>query len=210
MPYLILDVYLYNIDKTLKEYKDVLGLNIFAMGDRLISKRFSKNDDTNLSTTVKHIELDVVITPELIISKDIALATKENRFAVKTRLKHNGDIKDFEVAILDLQGCAVLRQKLKGNIKDPKLVDTKGTAVVVLAKAPKEILNTGGKVVRAGAGLLDSAASFVWKKGLRQDSEVTIVDDTITKGSNVFSSGKDLLVKGECKVFYKGAVKAPE
>ena len=198
-----------DIDKTLQEYQDILGLNIFAMGDTLVKSRLTKNDDMNLSTQVKHVELDVEITPELIISKDVAMATANNRFAMNTSLKHNGDIKDFEIAILDIQGCAVVRQKLKGNIKSPKLVDTKGTAVVVLGQAPIQILNTGGKIVTAGAGLLDSAASFVWEKGLRQDSKVTLVKDTLTKGSNIFSSGKDMIVSGECKVFYTGAVQAP-
>lgn len=198
-----------DIDKDLKEIQDLLGLNIFAMGDRLMKKRFTASDDINLSTQVKQIELDFEITPDLIISKDIALSTKYSRFAIDTDLKHNGDIKDFEVAILDHQGCAILRQKLKGNIKEPELVDTKGTAVVVLGRAPKEILKTGGRIVNAGAGLIDSAASFVWKKGLRQESNVTLVDDSLTKGANIFSTGAEMVVTGKCEAFYTGKVKHP-
>ena len=199
-----------DIDKSLKELKDALGLNIFAMGDTLIKKRFSKNDDMNLSTHIKAMEFDVDITPDLVISKDIALATEYARFAIDMDLKHNGDIKDFEIAILDHQGCAIIQQKLKGNIKDPKIVNSTGSAVVIIGKAPKEILNTGGKLISAGAGLVDSAASFIWKKGLRQDSEVTLVEDTLTKGGNIFSSGKDMVVSGECKIFYSGKVKHTE
>jgi hypothetical protein len=199
-----------DIDKSLKELSDVLGLNIFAMGETLIKKRPWKGDDINLTTEISHAEFDVTITPELIISKDIALATKNNRFAVNTSLKHDGEIKDFEVAILDLQGCAILTQKVKGNISDPKLVGTEGTAVVILAQTPEQILKTGGKIIDAGADIIDSAASFLWTKGLRQDSKVTLVSDTFSKGRNVFSSGKKMLVSGKCAVYYKGKVKHPK
>jgi len=199
-----------DIDKTLREYKDVLGLNIFAMGNSVMQTRLRRNRDTNLSTFIPHLEFNVDITPELISSKDVAVSTEKNRFALHANLRHNGEIKDFEVAILDLKGCAVLKQKLEGNIKDPQLVGTAGTAVVVLGQAPKQILNTGDKIISAGAGLIDSTASFLWQKGLRQDSKVTLIEDTYAKGTNIFSSGKDLVVPGECTVFYQGDVKAPQ
>ncbi len=198
-----------DIDKSLKELKDALGLNIFAMGDSLIKKRFLNKDDANLTTKIKEIVFDIDITPELIRSNDVALSTKFSRFAVDMDLKLNGDIKDFEVAILDYQGCAIIKQKLKGNIQNPQLVNSTGSAVLVLGKAPKEILNTGGKIISAGAGLIDSTASFIWKQGLRQNSEVTLIEDTLQTGGNIFSSGKDLIVRGKCKVFYSGVVKPP-
>lgn len=199
-----------DIDKSLKELNDVLGLNIYAMGKTLVKKRSWRGDDVNLTTEISHAEFDVTITPELIISKDIALATKNNRFAVNASLRHDGEIKNFGVAILDLKGCAILTQKLKGNISDPKLVGTEGTAVVILAQTPEQILKTGGKIIDAGAGIIDSAASFLWEKGLRQDSKVTLVQDTFSKGRNVFSSGKEMLVSGKCTSYYKGKVKHPK
>ncbi|HIC43923.1 MAG TPA: hypothetical protein EYO73_06420 [Sulfurimonas sp.] len=198
-----------DIDKSLQEVQDVLGLNIFAMGSSLVQKRFSKHDDISLSTQVSELEFDVKITKDLIISKDIALATKKSRFAINMDLKRNGEIKDLEIAILDYKGCAILRQKLEGNIKEPELVNTKGTAVVILGRAPKEILKTGAKLVNVGAGLIDSTASFIWKKGLRQNSSITLVEDSLTKGANIFTSGQDLVVSGKCKIFYKGKVKHP-
>lgn len=199
-----------DIDKSLKELNDILGLNIFSMGKTLVKKRTRKDDDLNLTTEISQAELDITITPELIISKDIAIATKHNRFAVNTSLKHDGEIQNFEVAILDLQGCAILTQKLKGNISDPELVHTRGTSVVILVQTPEQILKTGGKIIDAGAGIIDSATSLLWKKGLRQDSKVTLVKDTLSKGKNVFSSGKGMLVSGKCDVYYKGKVKHPD
>jgi len=199
-----------DIDKSLKEINDVLGLNIFAMGKTLISKRRLISDDLNLTTEVQQAALDVDITPELIISRDMALRTKDNRFAVHASVAHDGEIKDFEVAILDLQGCAILTQKLKGNISNPKLTGSQGAAVVILSQAPKQIVKTGGKIIDMGAGFLDSTASLIWKHGLRQDSKVTIIDDTLSRGGDVLSLGKDIVVRGNCKVFYSGEVKHPE
>jgi len=71
-------------------------------------------------------------------------------------------------------------------------------------------LNTGGKILDAGAAAIDSTASFIWKKALRQNSKVTLLQDTLTKGANVFSLGKEILVSGECKPFYNGKVKHPK
>lgn len=197
-----------DIDQSIKSIKDMLGLNLYAMGESLFKKRYSKNDDINLSTQVQHIELDVEITPTLIISKDVALATTKSRFAVNAKLNRDGEIKSFEVAILDPQGCAVLTQKLQGNITSPSLVDTK-VAKVVLSGVATNVVDTGGKILDAGASVIDTAASFVWKNGLRQDSNVSIVQNSLNKGANIFSSGKDLVVGGKCKVFYTGAVKQP-
>lgn len=199
-----------DIDKSLKELQDMLGLNVFAMGNNLILKRGSSNDDINLRTKVKHIEFDVDINPELIISRDVAMATDNYRFAINTTLQHDGEIKNFEVAILDHQGCAVLTQQLRGNILSPEIVNSTGTAVVLIGSAPQNILKTGGKILDAGASLIDSSVNLLWQKALRQDSEVTLINDTMTKGFNVLSSGKDMVVSGKCKVFYNGAVQHPE
>ncbi len=199
-----------DIDASLKELQDILGLNIFAMGNSLLQKGFSQDDNSKLKTYIQALEFDVDITPESIISKDIALSTEHTRFAVEMDLKHNGEIKEFEMAILNYKGCAIIKQKLRGNITDPKLVNSTGSAVRVLGKAPNEILKTGGKIISTGAGLVDSTASFIWEKGLRQDSNVTLINDTLTKGGNIFSSSKDLIVGSQCTVFYSGKVKPPQ
>lgn len=199
-----------DIDKSMKEYQDMLGLNVYAVGKGLFQKRRSRNDDVNLTTKVNHLQLDLDITPELIISKDVAMATESFRFAVNTALQRDGEIKDFEIAILDRQGCAVLIQKMSGNIASPQLVDSRGTAVAVIGRAPQEIVNTGGKILKAGANIVDSGVNLLWQKALRQDSNVTVVNNTMVKGYNVLSSGKDMVVSGECKVFYNGVVQHPK
>ncbi len=199
-----------DVDKTIQEYQDVLGLNIFAMGNSIFNKRWIRSEDTELVTMIDHLEVHLDITPDLIVSQDLALATKNFRFAANAELRYDGEIKTCEIAIIDYKGCAILRQRLKGNIASPKLVDTSGAAVTVLGSVPSEVLNTGGKILKAGTGIIDSGADFIWKKALRQDSNVTLISDTLTKGYNVLSAGKDIVVSGECKVFYNGKVKHPK
>lgn len=197
-----------DIDSELKGLEDVLGLNIFAMGSKLYGKRFGR-DKAGDVTEVKHMKLDLDITPDLIISKDVAMSTESYRFALNANLKHNGDINELEIALLDRQGCTVLRQRLKGNIASPELVNSRGTALVILGNAPTSVLKTGGKVLGFGASIIDSSANFIWQKALRQDSNVTLINDTMTAGFNVFSVGKEMVVSGQCDIFYSGEVKHP-
>jgi len=198
-----------NIDQSLQELQDILGLNLYAMGKSIYNKRKPNFEEKQLSTHINEFEFDVDITPKIIISKDIAMSTDISRFAVNMKLKRNGDIKEFELAILDKQACAIIKQNLNGNIKNPKLINTKGATVIVLGTAPKEILKTGGKIVDAGASFIDSTASYILKKALKREKQVTFLNDTLTKGENVFSIGKDMIVSGTCKAFYNGQVKHP-
>jgi len=197
-----------DIDKKLKSYNDILGLNIYSMGKSLYLRSHINKKETKLSTFVKDIELDLEINKNNIISKDVAMSTQESRFAANAKIKRNGEIEELEVAILDEKGCAIIKQELSGQVSAPHLKSTKSTAVVIIGHAPSAILNTGGKIVNASANLVDSTASYIWKKALRRESEVTLVEDALKNGANIFSSGKDILVSGDCEVFYDGKVKA--
>lgn len=199
-----------DLDKTIQGYQDILGLDIFAIGKNILSKDWIRSDDAALVTTIDQLQVDLDITPDLIVSKDLALATKNFRFAANAQLKHDGEIKACEIAIIDYRGCAVLRQRLKGNISSPELVNTSGAAVTILGSVPSKVLGTGGKILKAGTGIIDSGADFIWKKALRQDSNVTLISDTLTEGYNVLSAGKDIVVSGKCELFYKGKVKHPK
>ena len=198
-----------DVDKSFREFKDMLGLNLFSIGEGYIKRGLSAAGDANISTPITQLELDLDISPDLIVTKDVAMATEELRFAINAELKHNGDIQDFEVAIVDYRGCSILTQHLKGNITDPELEGTTSTAVVVISKAPEEVWHTGQKVLDAGASILDSAASFVWQKGLRQEGDLRLVENTLSTGRNIFSQGKAIVVTGECTPFYTGSVPHP-
>ena len=198
-----------DIDKQLQNINDMLSLNIFAMGKNLINKRYSRYDDVNLSTNISHMQFSVDITPEYVSSRDIALATDQSRFSVDTKLKRDGDIESFEIFILDYQGCSLVSQKLSGNITSPTLVDTK-VASVILGRIPGNLMGAGGKLMDAGAGLLDTTSSFIWKKAFRQDTNLSYVQDGLSKGVNIFSSGREMVVsKDACEVVYDGAVNPP-
>jgi uncharacterized protein involved in outer membrane biogenesis len=55
-------------------------------------------------------------------AKDVAMATKENRIALKGGLDFvNGLFKDVTVALIDAQGCAKAQQKIRGPFDRPEL-----------------------------------------------------------------------------------------
>ena len=55
-------------------------------------------------------------------AQDVAMATKENRIAMKGSLDFvNRDFDDVTVAILDHQGCARIEQKIRGSFSKPEV-----------------------------------------------------------------------------------------
>jgi len=55
-------------------------------------------------------------------AQDVAMATKENRIAMKGSLDFvNRDFDDVTVAILDHQGCARVEQKIRGSFSKPEV-----------------------------------------------------------------------------------------
>jgi AsmA protein len=55
-------------------------------------------------------------------AKDVAMATRENRIALKGELDFvNGRFKEVTVALIDAQGCAVAQQKIRGPFGRPEV-----------------------------------------------------------------------------------------
>lgn len=55
-------------------------------------------------------------------ARDVAMATDENRIAVRGRLDLVGQrFDDFTVALIDTGGCAILRQNIEGTFAQPKV-----------------------------------------------------------------------------------------
>jgi hypothetical protein len=55
-------------------------------------------------------------------AKDVAMATKENRIALKGGLDFvNGGFKDVTVALIDAQGCPRVQQKIRGSFSKPEV-----------------------------------------------------------------------------------------
>ena len=55
-------------------------------------------------------------------AKDVAMATKENRIALKGGLDFvNGRFEDVTVALIDEQGCPRVQQKIRGSFSKPEV-----------------------------------------------------------------------------------------
>ena len=77
-------------------------------------------------------------------AKDVAMATKENRIALKGGLDFgNGRFKEVTVALIDAQGCAIAQQKIRGPFDRPEvekanvLTSAAGPVLSLLRKAKR-------------------------------------------------------------------------
>ncbi|HET7262462.1 MAG TPA: AsmA family protein [Casimicrobiaceae bacterium] len=75
-------------------------------------------------------------------ARDVAMATKENRIALKGRLDFvNGRFEEVVVAWIDAQGCAIAQQKIRGPFGKPEvekpnvLISLAGPALSLLRQA---------------------------------------------------------------------------
>jgi len=83
-------------------------------------------------------------------ARDVAMATKENRVALRGRLDFVSDRFDgVSLALVDAKGCATVQQKISGTFQDPVVEKPNIAASVVgpalrLLKKGRELL-TGGQ-----------------------------------------------------------------
>lgn len=75
-------------------------------------------------------------------ARDVAMATKENRIALKGGLDFvNGRFKEVTVALIDAEGCAMVQQKIRGPFARPEverpnvLTSLAGPALKLLSRA---------------------------------------------------------------------------
>jgi hypothetical protein len=82
-------------------------------------------------------------------AKDVAMATKENRIALKGALDFvNGSFKEVTVALIDAQGCAMVQQKIRGpfgrpEVERPNILTSLAGPALRLLRQAKSLL--GGK-----------------------------------------------------------------
>ena len=73
-------------------------------------------------------------------AKDVAMATKENRIALKGGLDFvNGRFKEVTVALIDAQGCARVQQKIRGSFSKPEV--EKPSILISLAGPARKLLS---------------------------------------------------------------------
>lgn len=193
------------IDKTLSNLEDALGLNIVKLGKNIINN-YKHEDKT---TYIKHLELDTTLKNNILTLNDVAVSTKKFRLAAFGDLEKNGDINELRVSILDKNGCVLITQRLKGNIKNPKPQNTSTAILGVASAIPSSLLSTGAKIIDFGAKTIDDVTSFAVEKTSSKTDGISFTSRMVSETGTILKRTSDIILPSECRVVYDGEVKHP-
>ena len=128
-----LDIAIGNLDEKLAHYESSQNFNLVDVGAFLIagplgtavtkgrdfaSALQSTKGDTEIRKLVSQWKVENGVAHAL----DVAMATKENRLAMKGGLDFaNREFADVTVAILDRKGCATVEQRVRGSFSQPEI-----------------------------------------------------------------------------------------
>ena len=109
------------------------------------------------STTIRALVSDWKVEHGIARAKDVALATKENRIALKGSLDFvNERFDDVTMAMVDGQGCARVRQRIRGSFRKPEVekvsfLQTVAGPVLTLFKQAKKVFGRRCEVFYDGS-----------------------------------------------------------
>ena len=156
------------------------------------------------------MQLNTSLDDKLLTLNDVALSTDNFLVSADGRIKQNGDIKYLKLNILDKNGCAIIEQELKGNIKKPSAVNTTTAIIGLASKIPSSLLGTGKKLVNFSTKTIDGIASFALNTTHISDEKVSLTSDITQRTGSILKSTSDIVLPNECKVIYRGKVKHPK
>ncbi|WP_294961808.1 hypothetical protein [Sulfurimonas sp.] len=196
-----------NIDEEISTFNDAMGLNIINMSESLISSFYAKN---NNKTEIQQLEFDISLKNKIIKLDDVALRTQKFLLAALGNIKDNGNINSLDISIVDKNGCAIITQALKGNIKNPQTTQTTSTLVDIVQRVPESIFTTGKKAIDFSTELIDDIASFGAKNIFRNNEKVSITSDIVSGGFSIMNQTSNIIMPQGCSIIYNGKVKHPK
>lgn len=196
-----------NIDEEISTFNDAMGLNIINMSESLISSFYAKN---NNKTDIQQIEFDISLKNKIIKLDDVALRTQKFLLAALGNIKDNGDINSLDISLVDKNGCAIITQALKGNIKNPQTTQTTSTLVDIVQRVPESIFTTGKKAIDFSTELIDDIASFGAKNIFRNNEKISITSDIVSGGFSIMNQTSNIIMPQGCSIIYNGKVKHPK
>ena len=196
-----------DIDKELSMIKDTMGLNVLNLSKSFITNIQTK---TNNQTKIKHLELDLSLKNKNIYLDDVALASKHFLIVALGNLKENGDIKKLSINLVDKNGCAILSQKLKGNITDPKTSNKALTMVDVVKSVPASIIGTGKSIIDFGSSSIDKTTNYGVETIFGRNKKVSVMSKISSGSDFLFDETSKIIMPMGCKSIYHGKVKHPK
>ncbi len=124
-----------DMDEMLDDYQDTQRFDLVDAGalfvagplGAILSKGYDFGSifiDTGEQTTVRVLYSEWEIIEGIAWSIDVALSTPKNRLAMKGGLNFvNSRFEDMKVAVVDIEGCAIVEQSIQGEFDDPEIAD---------------------------------------------------------------------------------------
>ncbi|MDB2562925.1 hypothetical protein N9X61_04900 [Sulfurimonas sp.] len=174
-----------NLDKKLSTINDALQLN-FA---RALSRTFFDPNSSDI-TNIDHMQFNIALSHDHFLSTDFALRTENYRLSVGGHVHKRGQINYFDVNLLDKNGCAVVTQKLQGDIRKPKIKSTTTEVVNVAQSIPSSMFGVSINMMNNN--------SFMGAKKM------------MTQADNYMKETSKIVMPLDCSVIYDGKVKHPK
>jgi AsmA protein len=146
-----------NLDEKLAHYESSQNFNLVDVGaffiagplGTVVTKGYNFSSifkDTHGNTQVRNLVSQWKVENGIAHAQDVALATKENRLAMKGALDFvNREFDDVTIAFLDDQGCALVEQKIIGPFRKPEI--EKANVLVSLTGPISNLVGRAKKLV---------------------------------------------------------------
>ena len=155
-----LTVYGHDLDRELSRYESSQNFNLVDVGAFFfagpigvaVTKGYnfvSILEGSGGSSTIRMLVSDWKVEHGVAMAQDVAMATNENRIALKGNLDFvNERFDDVTMAFIDARGCAVVKQEIKGPFLKP--VVEKPNVLASLAGPVLELLKKGTEMLPGG------------------------------------------------------------
>lgn len=189
-----------DLDKKLSTINDALHFNI----ESLLSRAFVGENNNTEITKIDHLQFNTNVHYRDVTSTDIALRTANYRISIDGNVSKKGPINYFKVSMIDENGCAIISQKLKGDIRKPKVKSTKTEIVHIASKAiPSSMFGMGIQMINYGK-------NFAPTQAIMTDKNMRITEDMILQADHYMQDTSKIVMPNDCSIVYVGQVPHPE
>lgn len=140
-----------DIDKSYARYESSQSINLVDVGalffagpfGLVVTKGYSfariLGDGSGANSHIRTLVSEWSVQRGMAHAKDVAMATQQNRIALKGELDFvNERFKDVTVALIDPQGCPRVQQKIRGTFAKPEVEEP--SVVTTLSGSVRELL----------------------------------------------------------------------
>mgnify|MGYP006971737079 FL=1 len=179
-----------DLDEKLSTINDALQLDFFSV----FSRTFRDSNSSGI-TKIDHMQFDIALSHDHFLSTDFALRTENYRLSIGAHVHKKGQINYFDVNLLDKNGCAVVTQKLEGDIRKPKVKSTTTEVVNVAQSIPSSMFGIGRQIL--GYNMMPQKDFMGTKK-------------MIAEADHFMQETSKVVMPLDCSVVYDGKVKHPQ